>query len=118
MAGETLRKEEPSERAELERAQASATAAGDKLRAQIAAMTPAERAAPAWLVGFDFVPAGTPNAHAIVRMKPDFYRTRTSPVEVRAILVEIPNPYRQRQTQHRQLYEQFDWAALKRLLGK
>lgn len=117
VAGETLRKEEPSERAELARAKANATAAGDKLRAQIAAMTPAERAAPAWLVGFDFVPAGTPNAYAIVRMKPDFYRARTSPVEVRAILVEFPNPYRQRQTQHRQLYEQFDWAALKRLLG-
>ena len=50
------------------------TVFGDRLRAEIAAMTPQERASPAWVIGTDFVSPGTPNASAIVRWNPDFYR--------------------------------------------
>ena len=57
----------------------NATAAVDKIRARIAAMTPAERALPAYAEGmaFDVVPQGTPDANAIVRVNPALYRTRT-----------------------------------------
>jgi hypothetical protein len=116
VAGETLLKNEPAERAELDRMRANATAAGDKIRARIAAMTPAERALPAYVVDrFDVVPAGTPDANAFVRVNPEFYRTRRTPVEARAILVGIPmDEYLP--AQRRQMIREFDWDALKRLL--
>ena len=117
-AEETLKKQEPQEREELDRQRAAATAAGDKLRAHISAMTPAQRASPAFMVGFDFVEAGTPDAEAIVRLDPDFYRVRRSPAEVRAILVRIPNALAEAKSQHEQMYREFDWAALKALLAK
>ena len=95
------------------------TVYGDRIRAQIAAMTPEERAAPAWVVGFDFVAPGTPSANAIVRINPAFYRARKSATEVRAILVTMPFGRVQDEIreQHLQLYKQFDWSALKRLLA-
>jgi hypothetical protein len=115
-AGEQLKKEEPGERAELEKMKANATAAGDRFRAQIAAMTPAERASPAWTNGMDLVPAGSPNAHAILRRNPAFYRVRTTSSAPRAILVTVPGPHDQNKALHRQMFGEFDWEALKRLL--
>jgi hypothetical protein len=113
-AGEFLKKladEEPDNAGQL-------TVYGDKLRAQIAAMTPQERSAPAWIVGNDFVAPNTPNANAITRINPAFYRARKSPAEVRAILVLMPNRNPEYVAeQHLQMYRQFDWAALKRLLA-
>ena len=88
----------------------------DRYRAQIAAMTPAERASPAVVQGLDLVPAGSPNAHAIVRANPAFYRAGQSPVEPRIVLVTMPNAYKELKDQHRQLYRELDWAAVKRLL--
>lgn len=117
LAGETLKKEEAQEREQLDKAIAGATAPGDKLRAQIAAMTPRELASPAWALGGDLVPAGTPNANAVVRVNPAFYRARTSPVEVRAILVRMPNALRDMKALHHQLFREFDWEALKRLVS-
>jgi len=70
------------------------------------------------MIGYDFVAPGTPNATAIVRIDPDFYRARRSSAEVRAILVRIPNAYREMKSQHEQMYREFDWAALKALLSK
>jgi hypothetical protein len=118
VAEETLKKQEPAERVELERMKVNATAAGDRFRAQIAAMTPAERASPAFMIGDDFVAAGTPNASAIVRLNRDFYRARRSTAEARAILVRIPNAHDELKSQHEQMYREFDWTALKALLGK
>ena len=115
-AGETLKKIEPQEREELARIRAQTTLEGDKLRAQIAAMTPAERASPAWILGVDLVEPGSPNANAVLRLNREFYRASTSPVEVRAILVRIPNTYKERMAQHQHLYREFDWEALKRLI--
>jgi len=116
LAGETLKKEEAQEREVLDKAIAGATAPGDKMRAQIAAMTPGERASPAWAFSTELVPAGTPNANAVVRSRPEFYRARTSPVVVRAILVRMPNARREMKTVHHQLFREFDWAALKRMV--
>jgi hypothetical protein len=117
VAGETLKKEEPLEREQLDKAIAGATAPGDKLRAQIAAMTSAERASPAWAFGGDLVPAGAPNANAVVRIRPAFYRNRTSRVEVHAILVRMPGARREMKALHHQLFREFDWAALKRMVN-
>jgi hypothetical protein len=64
----------------------------------------------------DLVPAGLPNAHAIVRANPAFYRARQSPVEPRSMLVIMPNAYKELKDQHLQLYRELDWAAVKRLL--
>jgi hypothetical protein len=60
---------------------------GDQFRAQISAMTPAERATTAWMVGGQLVSADEPFARRIVTLNPAFYRTRGSPLEPRAILV-------------------------------
>jgi len=97
---------------------AGLTAHGDRMRARIAAMTPAERAAPAWVGGTDIVPAGTIGARAAVRRNPAFYRARTSPFEVRAILVHIPGAMPQLRAYHEQVYKEFDWEGLKRLLAQ
>ncbi len=88
-------------------------------RTQLAAMSPQDRATHAWLVGYDFVAPGTPDANAIVRQNTAFYRARTSPAEVRAILVKMPNRMEvEVREQHLQAYQQFDWAAVKRLLSE
>jgi hypothetical protein len=65
----------------------------------------------------ELVPADMPNANAIVRVNPAFYRARQSPVEPRAVLVRMPNAYTQLKEQHMQLYRELDWAAVKRLVN-
>jgi len=89
----------------------------DSLRAQIAALTPAERASSAFVVGEEFQKAGTPNASAVVRANPAFYRARRSPVEPRAVLVHFGGTYDPIKPQARQMYETLDWAAIKRLVN-
>jgi hypothetical protein len=114
-AGEAHLKNEPAERAELDKIRANATATGDRIRARIAAMTHDERGSPAYVVDLLDVAPGTPGANAIVRVNPDFYRARRTPVEPRVILVHIPGDDNL-PTQRRQMIREFDWAALKRLL--
>jgi hypothetical protein len=111
---ENMKKNEPRDRAML--SQLGNSVAGDKLRAQIAAMTPTERASQGWVLGTELVAAGTPGAQRIVKQNPAFYRARRSPVEPRAILVHLHNVPTAVMAAHSQLYRQFDWAALKRLL--
>jgi len=116
----SLRKSDPKERAELDRKIATLKEPGDRLRAQIAAMTPTERASPAYSYGlpYELLSRDTPNARPIVRINPAFYRTTKSVAEVRAILVRMPNVYKPARTQHEQLFREFDWAALKRMVGR
>lgn len=116
----SVRKSEPQERAELDRNIAAIKAPGDGLRAQIAAMTPAERASPAYSHGFpgELLSRGAPNARSIVRINPAFYRTGTSVAEVRAILVRLPGVYKEARPQHEQLFRQFDWAAVKQMVSR
>ncbi len=113
----TFKKSDAQEREDLARARANLTVPGDKLRAQIAAMSPQERASPAMVSGLDLVPMGAPNAHAVVRRNPAFYRARQSPVEPRMVLVRMPNAYKELKEQHMQLYRELDWAAVKQLVN-
>lgn len=114
----TFKKTDAQEREDLDRARAALTVPGDKLRAQIAAMSPQERASPAFVFGNqELVPAGTPGAMAVVRRNPAFYRARISPFEPRAVLVTMPNAYQELKDQHWQLYRELDWAAVKRLVN-
>ena len=114
-AGEFLKKAADEERATpLSRV----TVYGDRLRAQLAAMTPQERASPAWVIGFDFVAPGTPGASAIVRENRNFYRVRQNSSELHTILVHMPNVGPKVSDQHAQLFREFDWETLKRLLVK
>lgn len=90
---------------------------GDGYRAQIAAMSAQERASPAHLLGVDLVAPGTPYAYALVRKNAAFYKVRTSPFEPRAILVQMPNGHKDEWPQQEQLYKQFDWAALRKMVN-
>lgn len=112
-----LRKNDAYERAEWAKGLAQYRATGDKLRADIAAMSPQERASPVFLVGATLVPPGTPNAYAIVRKNPAFYRARRSPLEPRAVLVHMPGSHKELWSQQEQLYRQLDWAAIKKLVN-
>ena len=122
---EQLRKDfEKAERENLELARqseeeglAGIRAQAGEIRAQIEAMTPAERAAPAYLVGFDFVEENAPGAQAVVRGNPAFYRAGTSPLEPRLVLVRLPHNYEALNDLNRQLYRELDWAALKSLVN-
>ncbi len=60
---------------------------GDQFRAQIAAMSPAERAQTAWMAGGMLVSPDAPGARRMVTLNPAFYRTRGSPLQARAIFV-------------------------------
>jgi hypothetical protein len=114
---ETLRKNDAQDRERLNQMKSQASLPGDRLRAQLAAMTPAERALPAFAgAPLEVVPADTPNAVAVIRANPAFYRARSSPFEPRAVLVRMPNPHKEMTAQHQQMFKDFDWAALKRLL--
>jgi hypothetical protein len=91
---------------------------GDRFRAQIAAMSPQERASPAWVFGTqELVPAGTPHAMMVVRANPAFYRARRSPFEPRAVLVHLSVGWNEIMPMYQQMYRQLDWAALKQLVS-
>jgi hypothetical protein len=113
---ETLKRGDAYERAQVTKNLAALTAVGDKYRAQIAAMTAQERTAPAFIAEPDLVPAGTPNANAVVKKNPAFYRTTGSPLQPRLILVHMPSAYPEYRVQQQQLYEQLDWAAIKKMV--
>lgn len=115
--GEKLKRAHAFEREKQAKDLAMIKAAGDGYRAQIAGMSPQERSSQAFLVGYDLVPPGTPNAYTFVRKNPAFYRTRASPVEARAILVSMPGGHKELRPQQEQLYKQFDWAALKKMVN-
>jgi hypothetical protein len=114
---EKLKKADAYERTQVTKNLAGLSVLGDKYRAQIAAMSREERASPAFVVGVDLVPAGTPDAHAVVRRDPAFYRAAGSPVQPRAILVRMPNAYKEYWPQQEQLYRQLDWAAIKQMVN-
>jgi hypothetical protein len=102
---------------------------GDKLRASIAAMSPAERKLPAFILPrasdllFDLgTAADTPFVSRISYNNPDFWRARRSRVEVRSVTVNFeavcgrhpPPPEAHRALWA--LYQKIDWAALKKLV--
>jgi hypothetical protein len=114
---EKLKRADAFEREKQAKDLATYKGIGDRYRAQITAMSPQERSSPALMNGLDLVPQGTPNAYMIVRKNAAFYHARTSPLEARAILVSMPGACKEERPQQEQLYKQFDWAALKKMVN-
>ena len=91
---------------------------GDALRAQLNALTPAERAAQA-TASYSGEPVAPdhPEAHRVLQSDPEFWRVRRSRAEVHSITVQFspcadPNV----RTALEKAYHGLDWAALKRIV--
>jgi hypothetical protein len=118
--GELFKAQEAQER-EQNKAVLATPTRGDELRAQLAAMSPAERASPA-KVEFSggLVTADEPTGHRVLTPDPAFWRVRRSRAETRAITVRF-NLYANCQTDPERAalertWQTLDWAALKRLV--
>jgi len=124
---EQLKAQEASDR-EQARKMAETPSIASKLRAQLAAMSPGERAEQAILNGtelgsFQFAPRETPNSLPLVAYNPAFYRAKGSTVAARAIVVyfeqDLPNPHHNWSDIGQAIYKTYktlDWTALKGLL--
>ena len=115
---ESMKKMDAIEREGIRKVTSLNSSTAANLRAQLAAMTPQERASPAFAAGDELRPAGSPNATAVIRANPAFYRTRRSPFEPRAVLVHLEYGYSALSPQKRAMYEMLDWAAIKRLVNE
>jgi hypothetical protein len=109
----------------IESSPTSARTQAAKLRARLAAMTPGERASPAWLAdgtgggSYELVAPRTPRAVHLVSLNPEFYRTKGSPVAVRAIRMTFYQRDTQLDAPWKAVYESYkamDWTALARML--
>ncbi len=96
-------------------------AQADQLRAELAAMTPAERASPAFVAVYGpLVAADHPAARRVLTPDPEFWRVRRSRAEVHAITVAFQahgtcgRPAVQAALW--QAYQTIDWAAFKRMV--
>jgi hypothetical protein len=116
---------EAAEVEEIDANLARITRQATRLRARIAAMSPAERNAPAWLDRMDatgevFVEPNSPVSIQVLQEDPQFFKARRSRIEVRNLLVRISasltcnTPEVQRAVW--QAYKKLDWAALARLV--
>lgn len=85
-------------------------------RARLAAMLPEERASQAWVSGAELMPVDTPHAMKVVKADPAFFRHHGSKAEARAVLVILREPPKGLEAPQVQLYREFDWAAVRRLL--
>jgi hypothetical protein len=108
---------------------ASFTYAND-IRAELAAMTAAERSMPAWIdlarsdgpnaTGFRVTDRDSPTTWRVLTPRLDFWRARKSPVEVRGISLQFSaSGTGQVPAVHNALwkaYTNLDWAALNRML--
>ena len=119
---EQLKAAEAEDRAENQRALAHGMPA-DHLRAKLAALTPEERAMPAWTGGGgsdEFFEPNAPEAVRIVRANRAFYRSRSPRIVPRGVIVRFTAnltchaPAVQRAFYA--AYEKLDYAALQRLL--
>jgi hypothetical protein len=115
--GAKLKAADAFEREKNAKVVATMRAIGDRYRAQLAAMTPAERTSVAYVYNDELVPAGTPDAVTFVRKNPAFYRVRTSVLEPRAILVSLPGAYMHNRPQQAEFYKQLDWAAINKMVN-
>jgi hypothetical protein len=97
---------------------------GDQLRAQIAAMTPAERASPATAKygAHELTAPDDPEAHRVLTPDPEFWRSRRSRAEVHSITVSFhPGDgcaYPPVRAALEKAYRTLDWTALKRIVDR
>lgn len=116
-----LKAEEDEERKRNQEVLAHRT--GDELRAQIATMTPAERAAPATAsLGGQLVGPDDPTGHRVLTPEPEFWRVRRAPAEVHAINVGFHPSMTCGAPAVREalwkVYQTLDWAAFKRMVDR
>lgn len=97
-----------------------------RLTSRLAAMSPADRAAPAWVqltAGgiYEFAAPGTPGFQHVIADQPDYYRASGSRTTVRAMLVRFRLTNAQDVAMDRAIadsFKAFDWAAAARLLTR
>jgi hypothetical protein len=118
-----LRAQDEETRKQFQTTTANLTGPGDALRAQIAAMSAEERASPAMVArNWELLPVGAPNTARILTPILDFWRVRSSPVEIHSILVTIgggtgdEKAYPETKNAVYQVLQKLDWAALKRMV--
>jgi hypothetical protein len=116
---EELRRDDPAMRSAAAQGMAALEAHIAALETELAGMTPAERASPAW-IGASYsglVAAGEEGAVMVVEPNPDFYDRSLPRTAVQAMVVEFRphrNPYVRAYTGA--LFQAMDWAALTRFL--
>jgi hypothetical protein len=122
--GQALKQNDAAERAQWSKTLAADTARLTQRRSELAAMSPAERVAAAWVQNADggvvrFTAAGAIGSSHLIADKPDYYRVRGSRLEVRALLVGFKLPdYAWAYRAVSDSYKAFDWAAAARMLGQ
>jgi len=125
--GESLRENDAMERAQWGQALAADTARLTQRRSELAAMSPADRAAAAWVGGNEavirFTAPGAPGSYHLIADKPDYYRIKGSRLEVRSLMIGFrltdakpgsPGEWGDRAVTDS--YKAFDWAAAARML--
>jgi hypothetical protein len=120
---ENLKAQDAEERARNKEFLAT-TKDGDRLRAELAALSPAERHSPAMLMGNGgpLVPADAPSANRLLLPDPEFWRMRRSRTEVHTITLSF-YPYQNcaepaiRDALWK-AYTTLDWMAFKRMVER
>jgi hypothetical protein len=125
-----LKKSEADDRERNQNALVALHGPGDSMRAELERMSPTERAMPAYInnalsegpiaTGWRLTSDPAPPAWRVLMPNYDFWRARSSPVEVRSINVHIgvggtglrPNVHRALW----QTFQQLDWGAINALL--
>lgn len=120
---EQLKAEDTEER-KRNQAELAAPSQGDQFRARIAAMSPAERASPAFspFGSTDLVAADAPDAHRVLTPDPEFWRVRRSRAEVHSITVifhaSLTCGVPAVRAALEKAYRTLDWAAFKRIVDR
>ena len=126
--GESLRQNDAMERAQWNQALAADTARLTQRRSELAAMSPANRAAAAWVecipeATVRFAVPGASGACHLISDKPDYYRIKGSRLEVRSLMIGFrltdakpgsPGEWGDRAVT--ESYKAFDWVAAARIL--
>ncbi len=124
-ATESLKVGEASELEEIDGTLARITQQATRWRARIAAMSPAERSATAWLDRMDargetFVEPNSPLSQQVVQEDSGYFKARRSRIEARNIVVRLSTSLTCETAAVRkviwQVYQKLDWAALARLV--
>ena len=127
---ERLRRSEPEHRERGNEALAKVSVVGDNMRAELAAMSEAERRMPAYITdaldrgpnatGWRLTTDEAPPAWRVLTPNYDFYRARRSPSEVRSVSVSIRMSQSclapKIQASLWQAYHKLDWGAFNALL--
>ena len=97
---------------------------GDQLRARIAAMSPTERASPAFAPynSWDLVTPDDPEGHRVLTPDPEFWRVRRSRVEVHSITVifhaHLTCHHPTVRAALEKAYQTLNWAAIKGIVDR